>query len=369
MNCCQFSPSSLCTLGWLGSLLLLAALAQPATPAAAPAQLEHELRIDDPVLAFAFAPDNRIAYAVRRIVKERRLEMQRDDIWVTSLDGKRKRIVDGAKLVSGSAPFSYSVRALRWAPDGRRLTVELDTNQMVDERGTTEAGQLVLLLDERGKEIKIQGADSVIPEAENAAWLDDGVTVAYLAEAVEPRVLFGVFTVRPVAGRGRRMFDQHAYAAVAWYARGGFGIAVERDASLEGRLRLVRLDVAKQTREVLTEFDVFLGQLTISPSGKQVAYFRDGETLVIRSLTDAAAARQVKMTYGTYQWVPDEQRVLLRRGTDERSGILQWVRLADGAVTPLLHSLTFQDFALSPDGKWLAVTQPGTRYLLVYPAE
>jgi hypothetical protein len=34
----------------------------------------------------------------------------------------------------------------------------------------------------------------------------------------------------------------------------------------------------------------------------------------------------------------------------------------------VLHGLSFRDFELSPDGRFLAVIQPGKRNLLVYPA-
>ncbi len=333
------------------------------TEANAPAQ-----RIEEECVAFSWAPESaRLAYAVRRVIRQQRLEMQRDDIWVLSLaDGKRRRIVNGEKIVSTRIPFSYTVRGLRWSPDGHRLTAELDTREMVDARGNTRAQWMTLLLDENGKEIKIQGGDSVIPQAIGAAWLGDGVTVGYLAEEVAPRLLFSLHTVRPVAGRGRRLFSQSTFAAVAWVARRNLAVAIERDVGLRERPRLVRLDLERQTYQLLAELEGFFGQLTVAPSGEKVAYFYDADTLEIRRLDAPAETTRMRMAYGRYQWTPDETRLLLHRGGENRSGSLHWVRLPGGEVEPVLHGLSFRDAELSPDGRWLAVLQPGSQHLLVY---
>jgi dipeptidyl aminopeptidase/acylaminoacyl peptidase len=351
----------------IAAILIVAAVALAAAPGAAQAQ--PETTISETVLAMAWAPDGRLVYAVERIIRVRRVEMQRDDIWVLGTDGRRRRIVNGEKLVQGGAPFSYSVRSLRWSPDGRRIVAELITSQIIDQRGTRREGWLTLLLDETGKEIKIQGADSVIPGGYEPAWLGDGVTVAYLAEAVEPRLLYSVFAVRPVAGRGWRMFDQHTFAAVAWNAKEQWAVAVERSADLTGPLMLVRLDLVSQQRTELTELEQFSGQLTISPSGKQVAYFRDPNTLEVRALDAPEKVTSLGVPLGSYQWDLDERRILLRRGTDRRAGALAWVYLEDGRIVELLHRLGFRDFALAPDGRRVAVTQPGARHLLIYAVE
>ncbi|MCL6565167.1 MAG: hypothetical protein K6U09_01980 [Acidobacteriia bacterium] len=355
--------------GFAGLLLaLLLGLSGQHSPAQRTDANTPTQRIEEECVALSWAPDSvRLAFAVRRVVRQQRLEMQRDDIWLLSLaEGKRRRIVNGEKIVSTRIPFSYTVRGLRWSPDGHRLTAELDTRQMVDERGNTREEWMTLLLDENGREIKIQGGDSVIPQALGAAWLGDGVTVGYLTEVVSPRLLFSLHTVRPVAGRGRQLFSQSTFAAVAWIARQNLAVAIERDVELRERPRLVRLDLERQTRQVLAELEGFFGHLTVSPSGEKVAYFRDADTLEIRRLDGPMETTRLRMAYGRYQWAPDESRLLLHRAVENRSGSLHWVRLPGGEVEPVLHGLSFRDAELSPDGRWLAVLQPGSQHLLVY---
>src|SRR6266849_9399022 len=141
--------------------------------------------------------------------------------------------------------------------DLTRLTVEMLTSEMIDPRGDTREGQLTLLLDDTGREIRIAGADSVIPEATNAAWLADGVTVVYLQEAVKPKLLYSIHTVRPVAGRGGALFADHVFAAAAWNAKQNIGVAIERERSLSGPPRLVALDLLKEMHRDLATLDGF----------------------------------------------------------------------------------------------------------------
>ncbi len=368
-------------------LFLLLCLSAPAR-----AQETPTLTVDETCTAFAYAPDGRIAYAVRHILTTRRLEIQRDDIWLIGQDGKRRRIVSGEKLIQGPrglrdpAPFSYAVQSLRWSPDGTRLTVEMLTSQMINQRGDTQEGVVTLLLDENGKEIKIAGADSIIPDGVNAAWLADGVTVVYLQEAVKPKLLYSIHSVRPVAGRGGVLFAEHAFVAAAWNAKQNAGAAVERDRSLSGPPRLVSLDLIKETRRELAMLDGYVGGLSLSPSGTKIAYFRDHEVLEIRELAAPERVARLRVAFGAYHWAADEHRILLKRGLERRSGDLAWVAVpaldassikpgsgappaAEVELRPVLHGLTFRDFELSPDGRFLAVTQPGKRNLLVYPVQ
>ena len=369
-------------------LLLLLALCFAAPVSA---QETPTLTVDETCNAFAYAPDGRIAYAVRHILTTKRLEIQRDDIWLLSLDGKRHRIVNGEKLVQGPrrggvVPFSYAIQSLRWSPDGTRLTAEMLTSEMINERGDTREGVLTVLLDENGKEIKTGGTDGAIPEGVNATWLADGVTVVYLQEAVKPKLLYAIRSVRPVAGRGGALFSDHAFVAVAWNAKQNTAVAIERERSLSGPPQLVALDLIKETRRELASLDGFVGGLSLSPSGTKIAYFRDHEVLEIRDLAAPERVARLHVAFGPYQWALEERRILLKRGLERRSGDLAWVgvppldrpntksgggpaAVAEAELRPVLHGLTFRDFELSPDGRFLAVVQPGKRNLLVYPVQ
>jgi dipeptidyl aminopeptidase/acylaminoacyl peptidase len=327
------------------------------------------LSINEDCTAFSFAPDGRIIYSVRRMVNRRQYQMQRDDIWIAAADGKRRRIVDGEKLIQGAAPFSYTVRSLRWSPDGTRLTAELATSVVTNEQGDTRDTTATLLLEDSGKEIRIAGADSIIPNGENASWLDDEVTVVYLLEAVKPRLLFAVGSVRPVAGRGGQLFENALFSAAAWDPRHHLAVAVERDAKFLDPPKLVLLDLIKQTKRDLVKIEGFAGGLTLSPSGDKLAYFRDAENLEVREISKPDQSAKVHVPFGTYQWSRDERRILIKRGPERRSDSLAWVSLADSKTTPILHELTFRDFAISPDGKSLAVMIPGKRNIVVYPLE
>jgi len=347
------------------SLLLLSVIRSPVT---VQAQGNPRLTVEADCSTFAFAPDNRIVYAVRHLMKTKHYDLQRDDIWVTTLEGKKLRIVNGEKFVKSLAPFSYAIQSLRWSPDGKRLTVEMLTDEVIDARGTTREGLLTDLMNDDGKEIEIAGTkNSVIPNGTQAAWLGDGETVAFLTEAVKPKLLYSIGTVRPTGGRGGPVFEGHTFSAVAWDAPHNAAVAIERDRSLSGPIQLVRLDLIKQSRRELAVLEGYLGQLSLSPSGARVAYFHDGDTMEIRELAALEKVTRVTAVYGHYEWSPDERRVLLKRGPEKKSGDLTWVSIPDGKLDPILHDLTFHDFRISPDGVWLAVTEPGRRSLMVYP--
>jgi dipeptidyl aminopeptidase/acylaminoacyl peptidase len=371
----------------------LLACALLCSPSPALAQSSPSLTINEDVTVFSFAPDGRLAYAVRRVFSERKLEIQRDDIWVTSPDGKKSRIIEGPKMFRGPVPFSYSVQSLRWSPDGTRLAVEMFTSVMTDQRGETREGLATWLLDAAGKEIKVGGGSALIDGASNAAWLPDGATLAFLHEAVQPRLLFSIRTVKPLSGGGAGLFSNSSFSSVAWDLRPGAAntaVAVERDPSLSGPIRLVRLDLQKEQRRELAQLDGFLGQLSLSPSAKRVAYFTDGETLEIRDLEQPQKLLRLHVAYGTFVWSADERRVLIKRGmfdagaraSGRKSGTLAWVmvplpegRLApssakgvqEAELRPALSDLLYQNFAISPDGRWLAVTAPGGRPLQLFP--
>jgi hypothetical protein len=338
--------------------------------------------VEETCTAFAYAPDGRIAYSVRKLYSSRRIDYQRDDIWVLGADGKRKKIVNGEKLVQGGGDvFSYAIQSMRWSPDSTRLTVEMLTSEMINAKGDTQEGEATLMIDENGKEIKIIRGDSVIPDAYDATWLSDDATVVYMSEAVKPKLLFHIGQTRPAVGRGGVIFFGHTFSAVAWNAKQNTAVAIERNASLSGPPRLVALDLAKESIRELATLDGFAGGLVLSPSGARVAYYRDADVLEIRELAHPEMFTRMKVTFGILEWAADEQRLLLKRGLEKKTADLVWVRVpqtisapAGGAipeadVQPALHGLTFRDFELSPDGRQLAVIEPGKRSLVIYPAQ
>src|SRR5712692_8301078 len=154
-----FTPSQTAAAGNLRPFVLLPALLPLLLlalllPASVSAQTSPTLTVDDECTTLAYAPDGRIAYAVKHILTTRRLEIQRDDIWVLGTDGKRKRIVNGEKLVRGPAAFSYAIQSLRWAPHRTWVAVDMLPRTMAKDRGESEEGVLALLIDDNGKEIR-----------------------------------------------------------------------------------------------------------------------------------------------------------------------------------------------------------------------
>jgi hypothetical protein len=349
--------------------LLLAALAAPVV-AAGGGLPEAKLTVDEDCTTFAFTPDSsRIIFAARRVISTKHLLIQRDDIWEVKLDGGKHRLVDGKKLVKGPVAFGYAIRGIRIAPDGARMTVEMLTRAMAEKGGAAREGELIDLMDTKGNEIKIRGDDSAIDGAFQAAWLGDGETVVYLREAVKPKLLFRIELMRPAAGRGSALFEGQAFSAVAWDPRRNAAVAIERNESLRGPIRLDFLDLQRGAPRELAVLDGFIGHLTISPDGTMAAYFVNGNTLEIREIGHPDQVNRIHLAYGKYRWAADGRRLLLKRGPADKSAELFWVTLPDGKFTPALAGLVFRDFALSPDGRWLAVTEPGVHYLKVYPVE
>jgi len=113
----------------------------------------------------------------------------------------------------------------------------------------------------------------------------------------------------------------------------------------------------------------YAGGLSISPSGKRVAYWIDNERLEVREVDGPNRMARVRVAVGTLAWSRDETRVLVKRGSALRSGGLVWIALPPLATVPLeaapataeiaprsiLHDLEFRQFDISPDGKFLGV--------------
>ncbi|MGH9728160.1 MAG: hypothetical protein ACRD4V_06165 [Candidatus Acidiferrales bacterium] len=318
--------------------------------------------------AYSVSSDGRIACAVFRKLKFEKYTIERDNIWMLFPNGKSKLIVDGEKLVKSPLPFSFSIQRVAFSPEGHRLTVQMQTDQVTDAEGNTHQSRLIDLMTDEGKEIPVAGTKtSVIEDAVQANWLADADSVAYLVRDANSELLYNVGVVHPSVGAGSIIFKGHFFTAVVWDTPRNSAVAIERDEALSGPIKLVRLDLLHGTEEALATLDGYIGQLALSPGGDKVAYFRDGDSVEIRSLSNPTSATTVHCAYGTVVWGPDSRRFLLKRGPEKQLGDLVWVSIPSGNLTPILHDLVYHSFAVSPDAHYIAVTEPGNNKISLYP--
>jgi hypothetical protein len=358
-------------------LALAAILAITVLPALAQ---QARLTVDDDCIAFAFSPSgNRIVYAARHISDERvargkKMLVEHDDIWEVNLDGHKKRLVDGKKLVTSPVPVSFQIEAIRIAPDDQHMTIQMITRTLVpaprgESGGRVRSGELTDLMNGEGKEINIEGTspkNSAIFGATNAAWLADGQTVVYVTQP-KNSLLFTLHYVRPLGGTSGPIMPDHLYAAVAWSPAHDAGAAIERDKDLRGPIRLVWIDLVHKTERTLATLKSFTGHLTVSPSGKQIAYFSNGDTIAIRSVSDPARVTSFHVPYGRYEWSADDSHLLLKRGPSDQTNQLVWISLPSGQFRDVFHGLIYHDFHVSPDGRWVGLTEPGKQVLKLFP--
>src|SRR5467141_4376177 len=363
-------------------LLMCALLPLCFLPAAKAQNLDKPLQsIDEEITAFAYAPDGRIVYSVYRRVKTKVYDaLEHDDIWLQEASGKRRRLLEGQKYTHGNQPFSYLVNAFRWSPNGRMILAELLTTTVVDDSGRAEDSFQTMLFDDSGREIRINKGDNVILDAANPTWLLDNASIAYLSEAVKPRQLFSLKFTRPATGSFPSSYEGRTFRDIAWLPGVNAAIAVEQNRAVTGPLRLQRLDLLTDNDKELATLDAYEGGLSVSPSGKKVAYFIDKEILEIRDLTSLNSVARLRIGLGVFRWSPDESRILLKRSLEKKSGDLVWIDLPPPAAASsahdipisqpqpisILHGLSFRDFAISPDGRSLAVVITGKRNLLVF---
>ena len=364
--------------------LLCAIIGCCSLPAARAQSLDLEkplLNIDEDISAFAFAPDGRIVYSVRRHFHTKEYELERDDIWLQDNGGKRRRLLQGEKFLRGNTPFTYTIDGFRWSPNGRLILAQLFTTT-VDEHGAPQDSNMTLALEDNGKEIRLGANDSALKDAANASWLVDNATIVYFTEIVKPRVLFSFKYVNIAAGPTGPVFEGRTFLDSYPIPRSNVAVAIERDRNLTGPPRLQRLELLAQDDRELATLDGYEGGLTVSHSAKKAAYFIDKEVLEVRDLTDPTKLARLRIGLGTLQWSPDETRILLKRAPEKKSGDLVWIDVptltapaakdqdpppvTQPALIPILHGLTFRDFAITPDSK-LAVIAPGKRNLLVFP--
>jgi hypothetical protein len=373
-------------LSWWGSvarsaLALAVALMLLVPLGAGPQQEVPKLLVDDDCQAFAFDPSGtNVAYAIPHLKREKRLYIERDDVWIAS-GPSRKRIIEGEKFMPFPPPAGYVVNSMSWSPDGRRLAMDMILQQPpsgyeyatgkskgkeedVEDRSPVETvggGKVVALIEDDGAEIKVAGSkDRFIQDAKQPAWLADNATVVYLGAGSNQ-----IARVKPSDGQAQTLFDGHPFDAVVWDGPRNQAYAVGR--GLRGQLTLMRLDLLNERITEVARLENYQGSLALSPSGKKIGFFEDGDNIVVIDLANPTHLRRVPAGFGRFEWSSDERRVLLKRGPLEKSNSLVWVTLQDGSFESALHDLTYHDFAISPDGKSLAVTQPGKRVLRVYP--
>lgn len=335
--------------------------------------------IDEDISCFAFASDGRIIYSVRRQFHTKEYDLERDDIWIQENGGKRRRLVLGEKFLRGTGPFSYTVDSFRWSPNGRLILAQLLTTS-VDDSGKPQESPMTLVLEDNGKEVRIGGNDSVIRDSTSAFWMMDSSTIVSMSEAIKPHILYSFRYVNVATGPAGLAFEGRTFLDASAVYGSNVLLAVERDRNLTGPPRLQQLHMLSQDDRELATLDDYSGGISVSPSGKKAAYFIDKEVLEVRDIADPARTARLRIGFGAFQWDPGETRLLLKRGTMKKSSGLSWIEipplappLPDKTVPvvqptpiPVLFGLTYRDFALSPDGRFLAVIAPGKRNLLIF---
>jgi dipeptidyl aminopeptidase/acylaminoacyl peptidase len=365
--------SALCVLCVNSSFFLWPARAQ---------NLDKPLQsIDEEVTSFSYAPDGRIVYGVYRRVKNKKFDaLEHDDIWIQDVGGKRRRLLEGQKYERGTQAFSYLINSFHWSPNGRMVAVSLFITSVDADGRATDSFQ-TLLYDDNGKEIRVAKGDNILVDAAEATWLQDNNTIAYLSEVTKPRLLFSLNFTLPTTGKLPSPYEGRTFRDIDWLAGANAAIAVEQDQSMRGPSRLQRLDLLKDNAKELTTLEGFEGGLSISPSGKKVAYFVDRENLEIRDLASPNLVARARVGLGVYHWSADESYILLKRAVEKKSGDLVWIALPPLAAVPagheipiaqpqpisILHGLSVREFAISPDGRTLSVVLPGKRNLQVFP--
>lgn len=365
------------------AILLTAAASLLLVPVSAVAQDKPSAVVLADVSSFALSHTNRIVFSVPHLKRVKKVMVERDDITVSDLNGHQKIIVEPDKFMPVPPPSSYIVNGLSWSPDGRRIAVTMTTiaapgqekeSDDKDDQDTDNisrklslppnGSKAVALLDEEGHEIRVSGAkDRFIESATNAAWLMDDQTAVYLLGAGP----FKIARVKPSDGQTKTLFEGHAFDSVVWDTPRNQAFAVGQSLSLSGKTALVQLGLMDETIREVARLANFQGQLTVSPSGKKVGYFIDGDTIEVRDIANPQSFVHVRTGPGKFEFSADDRRILLKRGSLDRSGDLVWVGLTDDSWNPILHDLEFHNFELASDGQAIVVMDPGKGVLKVYP--
>ena len=378
--CLQAKAGASCAPFLLALVIVLWLFSCP-EPASAQNLDKTVMNVDEEVTAFAYAPDGRIVFSVRRMYKAKKYDLQRDDIFILESNGKRRRIFTGEKFTHGDKPFTYQVESFNWSPNGHIIAVELFTTTVDPDDGRGEDARALLLLDDGGHELHpMVGPDPLVMNAEGPMWLRDNATLVYLTEDVQPRELFSMRYLYVSGGPETKVFEGRTFIAAARIPGSNSAIAVERNRNMDGPARLLKLDLLAQDDKELATLEGFAGGLSVSPSGTKVAYFLDREVMEVRNLESPIEAIRLRVGLGVVRWSAEESRIYLKRTVEKKSADLVTVGLPEFIAyqktqaipvqepTPqvLLHGLAIREYGISLDGKYLAVVLPGKRNLQIF---
>jgi hypothetical protein len=363
----------------LATLLLILSL----LPSSLPAQNldKPSLTIDEEITSFAYAPDGRIVFSVRRMFKAKKYDLQRDDIWLMEPGGKRKRIFEGQKFTNDQKLFTYQVESFTWSPNDHIIAVSLFTTSMDPDSGARDDSPALLLLEDSGRELRPNGKDALVAGARFPLWLRDSQNLVYLSNEDTPQGLFSLQSFNIATGPAGKPFEGRTFEGASRISGSNAAIAVERPPHFEGPARLQRLDLLSQEDMEIATLDAYAGGVSVSPSGNLAAYFLDKEVLEIRDLAVPTRVARLRVGLGVLAWSYDESRIYLKRTIEKKSADLVTFQIPplrsypphaeipvkEPEPAPLLHGLTIREYSLSPDGRSLAVILPGKRNLQIFP--
>ncbi|MGA8144324.1 MAG: hypothetical protein WB987_10585 [Candidatus Acidiferrales bacterium] len=343
------------------------AIAAALSAITAAAQEKPKFVVEEDCSHFSVAPDNKIVFVVQHQKRIKKIVIQRDDIWIASPNGGKRRIVEGEKFMPSPPPLSFQVDSISWSPDSRRLALDITFQKpAADDESSPTTAKGIALLDENGSEIKVAGSKTrFIEEAGNATWLADGQSVVYVTGGGP----YQIVRVSPADGKTVTLFEGHTFDGITWDAKHNQAFAIGRNLSLSGRDVLVQLDLLHEGVRELARIPEFQGKLTIAPSGNRIGYFVDADTIEVRELANPTKPIRMRAGFGRFEFGRDENRVLLKHGPDDKSGNLVWVGLTDGTFRPILHDLLVSAFQIAPDGDSIVISEPGKHILKVYPLQ
>lgn len=320
-------------------------------------QIEHDCQV------FAVSSNSKIVCAVPQLKRLKKDIIQRADIYVAAPNGKDRQIIEGDKFMPVPPPQSFTVQSLSWSPNATRLAMSITTEKLATDYEQSSGGKAIALLEEDGRELKVPGSKTrFIEEAGNATWLADNSTVVYLAGAGP----FKIVRISTVTGQSSTLFGDHTFDAVVWDAAHNQAYALSQNLNVQNRLAIFQLDLLKEGIREISRIDAYASGLSLSPSGKKIAFFSDGDAIEVIDVAGTAKPVKVRAGSGAFAWSRDERRVLLKRGPPEKSGELIWVGLYEDSFVPALHGLEYHSFAITPDGSAIVVTEPGRGILRMF---